>query len=172
MKKKNNDKLEILFVCTGNTCRSPMAEGILKNMLKQNQIHDVQVSSAGTFGLQNAPASLFAIEVAHARKVDLSPHRSQELTREMLQKADLILAMSQEHLDFINRMDKEASHKAYLLKAFPRRNLASNEDQNQGVFSIKDPMGGSLDDYERSFSEIEREVRRIFSDILRLVRKT
>jgi protein-tyrosine-phosphatase len=68
-------------------------------------------------------------------------------------------------------MDKEAFQKAYLLKAFPRLNLASNEDQNRGVLSIKDPMGGSLDDYEHSFSEIEREVRRIFSDILRLVKK-
>jgi protein-tyrosine-phosphatase len=172
MNKTNRDKFKILFVCTGNTCRSPMAEGILKNMLKQNRIDNVQVSSAGTFGLQNAPAALFAIEVAQARKVDLSPHRSRQLTRNMIQQADLILAMSHEHLDFINRMDKQASHKAYLLKAFPQPNLASNEDQNRGVLSIKDPMGGSLDDYEHSFSEIEREVRRIFSDILRLVRKT
>ena len=172
MKKTDKDKFKILFVCTGNTCRSPTAEGILKKMLEQNRIDNVKVSSAGTHGLQNAPASIFAIEVARVRNVDLSEHRSRELNRKMIEQADLILAMSQEHLDFINRIDKKAGDKAYLLKAFPQLNLASNEDQNQVVLFIKDPIGGSLDDYEHSFSEIEREVARIFPELLRLVRKS
>jgi len=171
MKKTDKDKYKILFVCTGNTCRSPTAEGILKKMLKQNGIDNVKVSSAGTHGLLNAPASLFAIEVAKTRNVDLSGHRSRELTRKMIEHANLILAMSQEHLDFINRIDKKAGAKAYLLKLFPQLHHASNEDQNRAVLFIKDPIGGSLRDYEQSFSEIEKEVKRIFPKILDLTKK-
>jgi len=171
MKKTDRDKFKVLFVCTGNTCRSPTAEGILKKMLKENGVENIEVSSAGTCRLKNAPASLFAIQVAGTRDVDLSRHRSRELSVNMIQEADLILAMSQEHLSYIKRIDKRATRKVCLLKAFPQQHPVSNEDQDQGVLSIKDPMGGSLDDYEYSFSEIEKEVARIFPELLRLVKK-
>jgi protein-tyrosine-phosphatase len=172
MSEKNDSKLEVLFVCTGNTCRSPMAEGILKMMLKDKGVGNVKVSSAGTHGLRSAPASLFAIEVAKRRNVDLSRHRSRELTAEMVGRADLILTMSQEHLERIKRMDKQAGQKAYLLKAFPQPHTESNDGQNHGVLSIKDPIGGSLDDYEDAFSEIEKEMERILPELLRLVTKS
>lgn len=169
MGKTDKDKFEILFVCTGNTCRSPIAEGILKKMLKEDGIEHLTVSSAGISGLENIPASPFAIEVAKLRSVDLSLHRSHQLTKKMLEEADLILTMSQEHLDYIRRIDRKAREKAFLLRVFPQPHPLSNEDQNQGVLFIKDPIGGSLEDYKRSFLEIEKEVKRIFPDILRLV---
>jgi len=171
MTKTDKDKFKVLFVCTGNTCRSPTAEGILKKMLKEKGIGNFEVGSAGTHGLKNAPASLFAIEVAKSRKVNLSGHRSRELTAEMICEADLILAMSQEHLYFVKRIDQEAEGKAYLLKSFLKSKPPSNEDQNRAVLFIKDPIGGSLRDYEQSFSEIEKEVKRIFPKILDLTKK-
>ncbi len=166
MREKSKGKFEVLFVCTGNTCRSPMAEGILKKMLKKKGVGNLKVNSAGTHGLNHAPASLFAIEVAGVKDVDLSGHRSRELTGRMLQEADLILTMSQEHLDHIRRMDRKAEHKSFLLKAFPQQPSVSNEDKYRGVLFIKDPMGGSLDEYERGFSEIEKEIERIFPKLL------
>ena len=171
MNKTDKDKFEVLFVCTGNTCRSPMAEEILKKMLRDCDVKNLKVRSAGICGWEDMPASSFAIEVARLRGVDLSRHRSQQLTIKMVQEADLILAMSQEHINYVRRIDPKAGDKAHLLKIFPKPHPASNEDQNQGVLFIKDPIGGSLRDYERSFLEIEKEIKRIFPKLLSLVNK-
>lgn len=166
MKKAIKGKLKVLFVCTGNTCRSPMAEGILKSALEDKGVGNLEVSSAGTHGLQDAPASLFAREVAGDRNIDLSGHRSRRLTAGMIDDADLILAMSQEHLDFISRIDRRVEDRTFLLKTFPRAHSASNKGRNGGVLSIEDPIGGSLDDYERGFTEIEKEIKRILPKLL------
>ena len=169
MKKSVKGELKVLFVCTGNTCRSPMAEGILKKMLEDKGAGNLEVTSAGTHGLPNAPASLFAIQVVGERGVDLSRHRSRRLTPEMIKQADLILAMSPEHLGYMKRIEGTAGHKAYLLKAFPREDPASNKGSDGGVLSIEDPIGGRPEDYERSFKEIEKEIERIFPKILDLL---
>jgi protein-tyrosine-phosphatase len=170
MKKSVKGKLKVLFVCTGNTCRSPMAEGILKKMLEDKGVGNLEVSSAGTHGLSNAPASLFAMQVAGERGADLSKHRSRRLTPEMIEEADLVLAMSPDHYDYIKRIEGTAGHKTLLLKAFPQVEPASNKGPEGGVLSIEDPIGGSPEDYERSFREIEKEIKRIFPKILDLAK--
>jgi protein-tyrosine-phosphatase len=183
--EKDKEKFKILFVCTGNSCRSPMAEGILKKMLRESKLDNFEVFSAGTYNMNGAPPSLFAIEVAKTRNVDLSQHRSRQLNRQILREADLILAMSDAHLEAIRRMDEKALEKTYLLKTFPSRQrrdfqppanagdfqqdrLTSDEDNSQSVWYVKDPIGGSMDDYNLCFSEIEKELRRIFPKLKRI----
>jgi protein-tyrosine-phosphatase len=166
MTPENKKKFKVLFVCTGNTCRSPMAEGILRSMLKQKGIKEVEVKSAGTCGLHFAPVSIFAAQVAKQKGVDLFRHRSRELTGDMIKEANLILVLAQEHLDYIGRMAPNAVSKTFLLKAFARGTSASNRDGEEGVMSVKDPIGGSLEDYQRSFSEIEAEIKRILPELL------
>ncbi len=172
MQKKDKKNFEILFVCTGNTCRSPVAEGILKKMMKDHGKGWVKVSSAGISSLENLPATPFAIQVSKDKNVDLSRHRSRQLTKKLLEESGLILVMSQEHLDFIKQVDESSSSKAFLLKLFPKSRLGSNGDRDRGVLFIKDPVGGNLADYERSFKEIEKELKRIFPDILKLAEKS
>jgi len=176
--EKDKNKFMVLFVCTGNSCRSPMAEGILKKMLKENKLNNFEVVSAGTSSMDGAFASLFAMEVAKAQNVDLTQHRTRQLNREILREADLILAMSDAHLEAIRRMDEKALEKTYPLKTFPRHYPISssegglsetkNEDKRQGVSYIRDPIGGSIDDYNQCFLEIEKEIKRIFPDLISL----
>ncbi len=177
--EKDRDKFEVLFVCTGNSCRSPMAEGILKKMLKESKLDNFEVSSAGIATLDGVPASLFALEVSKARDVDLTRHRSRQLNKRMLRKAHLVLVMSREHLEYIGGMDKKTLKRAYLLKTFPQEHSArtgerlpiSNEDGSPGVLYIRDPMGGSIDDYNQCFLEIETQIRRLFPDLISLASK-
>lgn len=154
-------------MCTGNTCRSPMAAGILRSMLKQAGVANVGVASAGTHGLHFAPASFFAVQAARERGTDISRHRSRRLTGEIIGQADLILVMSQEHLEHVKRAYPEAAGKTYLLRSFPSAEGASNGAGERGVLSIKDPIGGVLEDYQMSFSEIEKEIKRILPELLR-----
>jgi protein-tyrosine-phosphatase len=175
--EKDKEKFKVLFVCTGNSCRSPMAEGILKKMLKENKLDNIEVGSAGTSSLDGAFPSLFAIEVVKAQNVDLTRHRSHQLNEQILKKADLILAMSSEHLEHIRKMNEKALKKTYLLKAFPQHHplhplgkdvsMTENENKSPDLSYIKDPIGGSMDDYNRCFWEIEKEIRRIFPELIR-----
>jgi protein-tyrosine-phosphatase len=156
-----------------------MAEGILKKMLKDNKYENFEVSSAGVSTLDGAPASLLALEVSKERNVDLTRHRSRRLDKQILKRADLILTFSNEHEDYIRKMDKNALEKTYLLKAFPQSHsaqrdvplLVSNMEKKEGVLYIKDPIGGTIDDYKRCFSEIEKEIERAFPDLISLAHK-
>lgn len=157
----NQRRFHVLLVCTGNTCRSAMAEGILRSLLKQKGVDDIIVSSAGAGGLEGYPASGFAVEVAKNWDVDISGHRARQLSYEMIRNADLILAMSPEHADYILRTEPGAKSKTYLLKSFPAPYKASQE-------GIKDPIGGSLDQYNQTYLELDEAMRRIEGSIIQL----
>jgi protein-tyrosine-phosphatase len=172
MTAEDKRKFKILFVCTGNTCRSPMAEGLLKHILDKKGVDNVEVKSAGIFGLHFYPASTFAVEAVKSRGGDLSQHRSRALNRDMIEKSDLILVMSPEHREHISRQYPHALNKTYLLKSFPAGRSASNGDEKQGVLSIEDPIGGSPEDYQRSCLEIEEQINRILPEILRRAGKS
>jgi protein-tyrosine-phosphatase len=154
----------ILFVCTGNTCRSPMAEGILKKMLKEKNIDYIQVSSAGTNSWGGCPVSLSALEMGRLSEIDLKSHSSRKLTKEVLEEADLILAMSKNHLDQVRELNENSINKSFLLKAFPRR----SEDES---FWIKDPIGGILDDYRTCFRDLDENIQGIFPELIDLAKK-
>ncbi|MBN1863549.1 MAG: hypothetical protein JW808_01475, partial [Victivallales bacterium] len=87
-------KMHVLFVCSGNTCRSPMAEGYLRHLLEKGGRGDITVSSAGTSTADGMPPSRHSVEALKEHGIDISGHRSTGLTVELLKRSDMVVAMT------------------------------------------------------------------------------
>jgi protein-tyrosine-phosphatase len=150
----------VLFICTGNTCRSPMAEGLLKKLLadRSGPPTSIDVASAGTMGLVGMPATDFAVEVSASYGVDIHQHHSQAATPELLDRADLVLALAADHYDFCRDM-KVPPERLYMLRAFPGHPNALSQ------YVIPDPIGSPREQYQRTFFLIEEALRRCLPDI-------
>jgi len=128
--------MDILMVCTGNICRSPMAEGLLRHMLPENLKLKVHVHSAGTHGLDDQPAASFAIQAAAEMGVDIAGHRARSLDPEMVSQADLILVMEPFHREIVARVVRpEEGDRLRLLADFetPRQSDTIDDPYNHSL---------------------------------------
>ncbi len=120
MEQREQSVINILFVCTGNICRSPMAEALFRQKLNDSYpgiAPVIRVSSAGISAIDGGPATNSAIQAMDLWGIDLEPHRASSLSAGRLQDADLILAMARDHLLVIGRLSPDALQKSATLKS-------------------------------------------------------
>ncbi len=136
---------KIMFICSGNTCRSPLAEGLFKKYLKENSITDIDVSSAGVGAFPGDAVSINSILVAGSRGVDISDHRARNVNSEHLLTTDLFFCMSD-------------SHKAVLSNYCDNNKIV--------VLNVADPYGRPIEAYEECAKQLESQ----FAEILDIIK--
>jgi protein-tyrosine-phosphatase len=152
--------LSVLFVCTGNTCRSPMAVGALLHELGADRDR-VAVSSAGTAAWEGQPATDPAIEVARRDGIDLRSHRSLRITSVLLERSDLVLVMERGHLGAVQALGSDP-RRTHVLSEWP-------EPGEPGLV-ISDPFGGSAEAYEECWRRIRRHISRLVPQVRETIR--
>ena len=151
---------QILFVCTANVCRSPMAMGLLRERLRQDGLDSqVTVSSAGVYGMDGSPASQPGVEVLAERGIDISDHRAHTVAEREIAAADLVLVMEEAH-----RRTLFYNYPHLLGKIFLLSEMA-------GAYGdIKDPYRKPKEEYERTVDELTALIERGYPAILKRLR--
>lgn len=158
----------VLFVCTGNTCRSAMAEGVFRKMLKERTEEDTRfnIISAGIFALPGMRPTPEAIKVMVEQGIDISRHHAQELQEELIKKADLILVMTNEHKEYIHKEFIFTQNKTFLLKKFTLNNKSESNQNNERNYEIIDPIGRKIEFYRIVAKELKENLEKILDKIL------
>ena len=151
---------QVLFVCAGNTCRSPLAAALLRRALGAES--GVRVESAGVVAVPGSPATRHAQDVAQRAGLDLTEHRARRLDDPLLVTSDLILTMDSYELEVIRQRVPGAADRLGLLSDYARERPTGE--------GIPDPFGGSLEAYEECLRRLEENVSRVLPAVLREAR--
>ena len=146
--------MKVLFVCTGNTCRSSMAEGIAKALLKDKRINGIEVLSAGTMALPGSPASEFAVDVLKDMGIDISEHKASMVDSDILEEVNLILTMTKSHYYQLLQLNPGIKEKVFTLGEY----VGIEGD-------IPDPIGGPKEVYDGCAQVLKQLINMAFNKI-------
>lgn len=134
--------MKVLFVCSGNICRSPMAAEYFRSRAARSGLSHVVVDSAGTLGIEGSPAAAEAVQAMAEIGIDLSRHRSKGLSAALLRTTDLVVAMTHDHLEHLARSYPGGEDRRVLLRAFER-----GPEPDPNARGLRDPIGEPLEVY-------------------------
>ena len=146
--------MNLLIVCTGNTCRSPLAEVIGKAEARARGVENVLCASAGTFARIGQRAAAPGIDVAAEHGLDLVNHIAQPLTRALMNWGDYLIGMDRSHIVGVQHLQSDLP--VFLLTHF------LPEDHGQYGYGVPDPYGGDFDVYCETYALLEVAVRGLF----------
>ncbi|MDR9756448.1 MAG: low molecular weight protein arginine phosphatase [Thermoanaerobacterales bacterium] len=162
--------MRILFVCTGNTCRSPMAEKLTAKMLERfNLGDDIQLMSAGLAVLPGEPASSGACYALRREGIDLSNHRAQQLTKEMVEEADLILTMTASQKRHLLEIFPMSAGKVFVLKEFAERGY--NLEYSEKLLALLRRLNAKKERFWEANSDTVRELKEERESLLQRLRE-
>ncbi|WP_299093430.1 low molecular weight protein arginine phosphatase [uncultured Metabacillus sp.] len=144
----------VLFVCTGNTCRSPMAEALLKHLKSSDQL---DVKSAGVFALDGSDATRYAQEALNEKGITCD-HQSSSLSEELVNWATIILTMTNQHKQSVIEFYPHAGRKTYTLAEY----VAENDEERKDII---DPFGGQLDIYRQTLADLEKLIHKLVNKL-------
>ncbi|KKI89692.1 phosphatase [Bacillus sp. SA1-12] len=144
----------VLFVCTGNTCRSPMAEALLKHLKSSDQL---DVKSAGVFAIDGSHATRYAQEALNEKGISCD-HQSSSLSEEIVDWATIILTMTNQHKQSVIEIYPHAGRKTYTLSEY-----VSDRDEERK--EITDPFGGHLDTYRQTLADLEEHIYKLVNKL-------
>lgn len=150
--------MKIMFICTGNICRSAMAEGMMKKLIKENNI-DAEVYSCGIYAETGDYATYNAIEAVKEYGVDISSHRATSISDSKIEEMDLILCATQSHKQSVLSLNSELQGKVFTMKEYAKLN------KNGQDMDIKDPWGYNEFVYRKCASEIEECLEEIVKNL-------
>ena len=163
--KKRKDHFQVTFICSGNICRSAMAKGILKEVVAKTRFKEIiKIDSAGTLPKVSGSAHSLTIKVADEFGIDLRSHQAKPVSKKIVEQSDLLIAMAVNHYEYMRQRYPEHKEKIILLKEWHRRTKLANP-------SIADPIGHDRKFFDKTFKEIQSEIKRILPFLFGEVKK-
>jgi len=152
--------MKILFVCTGNTCRSPMASALFSQQMQPRGIQlaakDIEVGTAGLFAQEGGPASPLARQAMQEIGLDLSHHRTTPLHADLIKDADLILTMTETQKDLLQRMGEDLNVQVFTLAEYA----------GEAAMEVQDPYGQDINAYRHTLEQLDYLVDRLLQKII------